>query len=476
MNFTKSRPTKTERLLALALSAGFLAFLPGCSLRESTEQPDNPPNPQIPTLSTAEMIAEAFDSFTPMLSPMIPEMPQDAVGSPDAGEILRIPPREIHQGAGEWIGLYGEKSVEIILTAEEIAAYNGRVIENCPTVVDIANPPDTMSGQTVRDMIFRYSMPAGDKFTRAGDYIDSGKRQKIEARRAADQVPDTVAVRRAIITDRCDLKSLPTSIGFHNYGDRHYSGIQETELITGFPVWILHESTDGAFYFVQSYYYAGWIPSDCAALCSDEDFQRYAKLTESGSLYVTVTAPRLDVNGTRLDMGAVFPYLSEDEASFTAEIPGRDETGNLCFRRETIAKSDSVLGSLPYTMENYYNQAFAFLGTPYGWGGADGNVDCSGFVCAVFRCFGMYLPRNTGEQSRYNGEIVNLAGIGASQKYQAFADLGMPASVHWSGHVMLYLGEKNGSHYVIHAPQGGETVTVMPLNMNSTFICAIRIR
>ncbi|MBQ2725694.1 MAG: SH3 domain-containing protein [Clostridia bacterium] len=475
MNFKKSCPTRFQRALAMALSAGFLSFLPGCTLRESVDPTITQPVRTESALSAEQIVAQ-FSTENPTLPALSADKPQISIEKPDLSEVFALPERIIHSDAAEWIGLSGEKSGEILLTEAEIAGYNRRIIDNCPTVVDIADPPETMSGQTVRDMISRYSMPAGDHFTRSGDYIDSGKRQKIEARRAADQVPETVTVRRALITNRCDLKSLPTSVGFHNYGDRHYSGIQETELITGFPVWILHESPDGAFYFVQSYYYAGWIPSDCAALCSDTDFERYAKLTESGNLYVTVTAPRLDVNGTRLDMGAVFPYLSEDESSFTAEIPGRDETGNLFFRRETIAKSDAVLGSLPYTMENYYNQAFAFLGTPYGWGGADGNVDCSGFVCAVFRCFGMYLPRNTGEQSRYNGEIINLAGIGADQKYRAFADLDSPASVHWSGHVMLYLGEKNGSHYVIHAPQGGETVTVMPLNMNSTYICAIRIR
>lgn len=465
-----------QRVLALALSAGFLSFLPGCSLRDGSDLLRNPTIQQIqsPDASAEDAILAAFGSNTP-ISPMLSgDAPQNSIEKPDLSAVFVLPERKIHDGAGEWISLYAEKSRDVILSADEIAAYNQRVIDNCPTVVDIANPPETMDGQTVRDMIHRYSMPAGDKFTRSGDYIDSAKRQKIENRR--QNVPDTVEVRLAVITNRCDLKGVPTSVGFHNYGDKHYSGIQETELITGFPVWILHESSDGEFFFVQSYYYAGWIPSDCAALCTDEEFARFASLTTSGQLYVTVTSPRLDVNGVRLDMGVTLPYLSEDETSFTVEMPRRDSDGTLSIGAETLTKSDCTLGSLPYTMENFYNQAFAFLGTPYGWGGADGGVDCSGFVCAVFRCFGMYLPRNTGEQSKYNGEINDLSSMTAAQKYDAFASLDMPSSVHWAGHVMLYLGEKNGSHYVIHAPQGGETVTVMPLNMNSTYICAIRIR
>lgn len=474
MNFTKSRPTTSQRALALALSAGFLSFLPGCSLRDSSVNPVPPPPQQAQSheIPVEEMLAAAFGSGNPALAPLVPDQAHDSISQPDLSRLLTLPQRKINDGAGEWIGLYGESAADVILSAEEIAAYNHRVIDNCPTVVDIADPPETMDGKTVRDMIHRNSMPSGDRFTKSGDYIDSAKRQKIEKRR--ENVPDTVTVRLAVITNRCDLKSVPTSVGFYSYGDTHYSGIQESELITGFPVWILHESGDGQFYFVQSYYYAGWIPSDCAALCSREQFDAFAQMNQQN--YVTVTDARMDVNGTRLDMGVTLPYLSEDESEFRVSVPARDENGLLILREERLAKTSCTLGSLPYTAENAINQAFAFLGTPYGWGGANGNVDCSGFVCAVFRCFGMYLPRNTGEQVKYNGETVNLSGLTADQKYSAFSSLDMPATVHWTGHVMLYLGEKNGSHYVIHAPQGGETVTVMPLNMNSTYICANRLR
>lgn len=471
MNFKKSCPTRFQRALALALSAGFLSFLPGCTLRESAD-PTTPQPVRPESALTTDQIITQFSTENPTLPALSADESQISIEKPDLSEIFAVPERSIHSDAAEWIGLFGEKSCEILLTEAEIAAYNRRVIENCPTVVDITDPPETMSGQTVRDMIFRCSVPDGDRYTRSGEYITSAMRQTIEARR--QNVPDTVEVRLGIVTNRCDLKSVPTSVGFYAYGDGHYSAIQETELITGFPVWILHESGDGEFFFVQSYYYAGWIPSDAVGICSREEFSELADVR--GKHFVTVTAPRLDVNGTRLDMGAVLPYLSEDESVFRVSLPSRDENGRLTMREERLAKSDSVLGSLPYTAENVINQAFAFLGTPYGWGGADGNVDCSGFICAVFRCFGMYLPRNTGEQSRYNGEIVNLAGLPANQKYAEFAALAHPSTVHWTGHVMLYLGEKNGSHYVIHAPQGGETVTVMPLNMNSTYICAIRIR
>ena len=112
-------------------------------------------------------------------------------------------------------------------------------------------------------------------------------------------------------------------------------------------------------------------------------------------------------------------------------------------------------------MENYYRQAFLYLGTYYGWGGSSGGVDCSGFVCAVFRTFGIYLPRNTGEQSKYAGKLLPLT----ENPSGVLDTVRKPAAVYRPGHVMLYLGKKDGTHYIIHAPQGGEQVCVAELSM-----------
>ncbi|MGN1409768.1 MAG: hypothetical protein ACI4XJ_06285, partial [Eubacteriales bacterium] len=70
--------------------------------------------------------------------------------------------RSISEEALRWVGLYekkhGEGSAEkIIMTDAEIAKYNKKIVENCPTVYDMTSPPDKMSGNEVRKMINKYS-------------------------------------------------------------------------------------------------------------------------------------------------------------------------------------------------------------------------------------------------------------------------------------------------------------------------------
>lgn len=447
--------TRTKFLL-FALSVGLLFFLTSClTLRDA----DLPPNGiHGKEESETEPKKTEYDFKHPET-----EKPTETQGKPPMEEDFMEYERTISAEALEWIGwyedTYGEgMSEKVLLDRDAIHTLNRKMLEETPNMRDMTALPKTMSGDEVRQMIEVYNLPGDERYVNGDTLITSDMRNEVANNRNLDGIADTVKLKPAVVVGRSDLKGFPTEKTFHKPGDLHYDGIQETELISGSPAVVLHTSTDGRFGFVLSYFYSGWISLENIAYCTYEEYMLFA----APGNYVTVLAKTVECGGVRFDMGAVLPYVTEDADSYTIQIPKRrDDTGALFLEEAVISKKDAIHGSLDYTMKNYYRQAFLYLGTSYGWGGSGGGVDCSGFVCAVFRTFGLYLPRNTGEQSRHAGTILSLVNDPSG----VLDTINQPAAVYRPGHVMLYLGKKDGTHYIIHAPQGGEQVCVAALSM-----------
>ncbi len=364
----------------------------------------------------------------------------------------------------EWISVYNEKhgadaAKKIIMTESEIALLNEKIKYGSDSMFDMELHNNHYSASDVREMIEKYGPPHPTTVTNHGSAISTEQRTRILDNRNLSRIPENIVPACAVITSRANLTSLPTDIGFYAPGDTYYNKIQETELVVGTPILVLHTSADGCFVFAQSYFYRGWISVTDMAYCTEFDY----KLFNSSERFVTLTETKTEAVGTTLDMGVKLPYISEDKSNFFVKLPCRDESGNLLISHTAIKKSAAVFGNLPLTMENYYSQSFRYLGMEYGWGGADGGVDCSGFVCAVFRTFGIYLPRNTGEQSMLPTNLTQLTGTGGRRITELITETKAPTAIYRPGHVMLYLGVKNGIVHIIHAPRGGEKVEAVPL-------------
>jgi len=134
-------------------------------------------------------------------------------------------------------------------------------------------------------------------------------------------------------------------------------------------------------------------------------------------------------------------------------LPTRREDGTLQARTGYLKRREIVAGNLSYTPRHIIEQAFEMLDTPYGWGGANGQQDCSQFVQEVFATVGIALPRNSSEQAQV-GRLLGSSEPDDSddKKQQAVVTQALPgvSLLHMRGHVMLYIGQVAGRPYAIH--------------------------
>ena len=106
----------------------------------------------------------------------------------------------------------------------------------------------------------------------------------------AAAVPATRPARYGLVVHRADLRTFPTTLRvFTSPGDHDIDRFQESGLFPGDPVVVLHESRDGAWWFVLNTRYAAWIEKRHVALGTRDEVLGYARKTPYR--IVTHTAP-----------------------------------------------------------------------------------------------------------------------------------------------------------------------------------------
>ena len=345
----------------------------------------------------------------------------------------------------------------VIMTADEIEAENRRMAEDSESLIDIFSFGDTVSAAELRSLIGRHSVPPEERYDSDGAPISKEHKEKVKERMNIGDA-ESFKTEHGIMTSRGNLRAVPDKMPYHKSPDNRYDSIQNTELAVGTPVLVLYTTYDSEYYFIVSGCYSGWMKTSDVALSDDIDLWMSFAAPER---FVCMTDALYRDGEQSFDMGCILPLVSKGQGGYNVLSPVRNEAGKLDTRELTVPKVSAVEGYLPYTYENYLNQAFKYEGTEYGWGGLNDGVDCSGFVLNVFKCFGFRFPRDTKDQDKVVGCALDVAG--QSHNYIAASlDGNVPTVVYYPGHTLLYIGfdESDGKYYFIHAPKIGERVSV----------------
>jgi hypothetical protein len=270
----------------------------------------------------------------------------------------------------------------------------------------------------------------------------------------------------AIITRNTAMRVLPSLRPFFLDPTKPGEGFpfdyfQNSALWMGTPVYVCHESLDRAWLFVETAVVNGWVRSEDvavadAAFCASYETRSMVALTLDDT-------PLLGAGGFlgQTHIGAIFPLHGQTAQGLTVRVPVRSADGRAEVGLATLNPLQAAPMPLPLTSRAVAGLADAMSGQLYGWGGMFENRDCSSTLRDLFLPFGVWLPRNSGQQAREGGLLVPLEKMDASAKLAAIRARGVPFAsfISLPGHIGLYLGtDGRGEPLMLHNIWGVRTI------------------
>ncbi len=372
---------------------------------------------------------------------------------------------------------------ETLVTLEEIRKVNQDIISGKGTGVwDMSTwSKDTYNGEERNENLKKAAQE------NAQDCIDSGafylNGDRLSESEAMEKIyspliencidPDatgSMPTGYAICTTRTTLRAFPADTPLQDDPeDPDFDYLYLTAVAVGEPLIIRGKSADGLYYCADTSYLSGWVPASDIAFCKDRaewlsawnfDDEKILvvyddKITTEDSNYTPETANRKLPMGTRLKLADRNDWEGKINNryaynNYVVWMPVRQPDGSFESKLALISEHCQVSeGYLPLTTANLAKVMFNQLGNVYGWGGMLSSQDCSGYVRAVYSCFGLNLGRNTSHQAVQPVKKFDLKGKTDEEKAAIIKSLPLGAELLFNGHAMLYLGCEGDKLYVI---------------------------
>ena len=367
---------------------------------------------------------------------------------------------------------------DLLMTYEEIEKLNEETVSAKGTnMFDLKNQPEVIDGIALNEAILKSSQ-ADAQYYLGWTYFESTEKatqedyDKIIKNTQNPDAKKQQKVLYGVATKRTELRTFPDPIAIwddptdSDFDYQHLAAVRVNE-----PVVITSKSKDGKYYLAKSICCSGWISADSVAICKDKDEWISAwdiknddalvvwgdKIFTENSIVGEKTSDLMLTMGTVLELAKdINPNELIDNRSaynnFVVWIPVRNDDGTYSKKLTLISEHKKVCaGYMPLTKENISKVVLSALGNTYGWGGSLYSDDCSGYMRNVYKCFGMELARNTTWQSSMPMAKVDMQYMPREDRIRFLDALPFGTILYFSGHEMMYLGERNGNYYVISA-------------------------
>lgn len=226
---------------------------------------------------------------------------------------------------------------------------------------------------------------------------------------------------------------------------------QNSTLRAGSAAKVFHVSYDNAWYYVEATNASGWVQKEHLAFTTQEietlwkQSADFAAVTKDGSLV------KNDRVKEAVNLGSVFPIISESPYGYTVAVPFRSLYGEARIEHCYISKDSAVKMPLPLKADTVAEFAEPLLGNLYGWGGMYNNRDCSSTLQDLFTPFGIWLPRNSAQQAKAGMRLM-LTNLSDEEKEERIRVQAVPFQtfIYLPGHIGLYVGQYEGKAVMLH--------------------------
>lgn len=263
---------------------------------------------------------------------------------------------------------------------------------------------------------------------------------------------------KAITLRNTDLREVPTheprfSKPTLNVRENPFDYFQYSHLPVGTPILIAHTTLDGKWHFIECPVAGGWVDANDIAIVDDGFISLWQKHSFGALIKDRVNLPGTGPGGGdgKGGIGATLPVISHSSSEYRVLVPRRDASGYAVSAEIRLPVNTLVMRPMPLTPGNVAKVGNVMRGQPYGWGGMNGERDCSAMIRDLFTPFGLWLPRNSAAQAR-RGSVISLAGLNGEEKTRDIFKFGIPflSLLGMKGHITLYIGEWNKKPVIFH--------------------------
>ena len=235
--------------------------------------------------------------------------------------------------------------------------------------------------------------------------------------------------------------------------------LQNSSIAPNKPVLVSHYSRDREWVFIQASFAYGWVKARDIVFVP----KKYTKLYQEAQkeFFIKENMPVYDSKGNflfRSRIGMMLPEIDDASSAYKLLTIVNYKNSQPYYRESKFSNKLVHQGILNFNSKNIVMIFNEVANVKYGWGGMYGQRDCSSILRDFYAPFGLWLPRNSYEQSKI-GKVISLENLSDEEKIAKIQAEAIPFEtlLYKKGHILLYVGVKDGKVIVFHNTWGVKT-------------------